>query len=83
METLRALNREQGVTIVVVTHEADIAAYADRVADDARRRDRLRRSASRAADGRATRRAGAGRWRRPRAAPRRRGAPGAVWAFAR
>jgi macrolide transport system ATP-binding/permease protein len=31
MKTLRALNREQGVTIIVVTHEADIAAYADRV----------------------------------------------------
>ena len=30
METLRSLNREQGVTIVLVTHEADIAAYADR-----------------------------------------------------
>jgi macrolide transport system ATP-binding/permease protein len=31
METLRTLNREQGVTIVLVTHEADIAAYADRI----------------------------------------------------
>jgi macrolide transport system ATP-binding/permease protein len=31
METLTRLNREQGVTIVVVTHEADIGAYADRV----------------------------------------------------
>ena len=31
METLVSLNREQGVTIVVVTHEADIAAYADRI----------------------------------------------------
>ena len=31
METLRRLNRERGVTIIVVTHEADIAAYADRV----------------------------------------------------
>ncbi len=31
MVMLRTLNREQGVTIVVVTHEADIAAYMDRV----------------------------------------------------
>jgi macrolide transport system ATP-binding/permease protein len=30
MEVIRALNREQGVTVVVVTHETDIAAYADR-----------------------------------------------------
>jgi macrolide transport system ATP-binding/permease protein len=31
MEIIRALNREQGVTVIVVTHEPDIAAYADRV----------------------------------------------------
>ncbi len=31
METLRSLNREQGVTIVLVTHDADIAAYTDRI----------------------------------------------------
>jgi macrolide transport system ATP-binding/permease protein len=31
METLVSLNREQGVTIIVVTHEADIAAFADRI----------------------------------------------------
>jgi macrolide transport system ATP-binding/permease protein len=31
METLLALNRGQGVTIILVTHESDIAEYADRV----------------------------------------------------
>jgi macrolide transport system ATP-binding/permease protein len=31
MQILSSLNREQGVTIIVVTHETDIAAYADRV----------------------------------------------------
>ncbi len=31
METLADLNRRQGVTIIVVTHEADVAAYADRI----------------------------------------------------
>ena len=31
MPTLPRLNREQGVTIVVVTHERDIAGYADRI----------------------------------------------------
>ena len=31
MQTLVRLNRERGVTVVVVTHESDIAAYADRM----------------------------------------------------
>ncbi len=31
MELLTSLNRDQGITIVMVTHEADIAAYARRV----------------------------------------------------
>jgi macrolide transport system ATP-binding/permease protein len=30
METLKALNRDRGVTIIMVTHEPDIAKYADR-----------------------------------------------------
>ena len=30
MELLTGLNRERGLTIVMVTHEADIAAYAER-----------------------------------------------------
>ncbi len=31
MELLRGLNRDDGITIVMVTHEADMAAYAGRV----------------------------------------------------
>ena len=31
MQMLRTLNREQGVTVIVVTHEADVAAFGDRV----------------------------------------------------
>ncbi|MDO8431879.1 MAG: ABC transporter permease [Candidatus Binatus sp.] len=31
MDIITRLNREQGITVIVVTHDADIAAYADRV----------------------------------------------------
>ena len=31
MGLLQALNKEQGITLIVVTHDADVAAYADRV----------------------------------------------------
>ena len=31
MDLLTSLNRDQGITVVMVTHEADIAAYARRV----------------------------------------------------
>jgi putative ABC transport system ATP-binding protein len=31
MELLTSLNREQGITVIMVTHETDIAAYAERI----------------------------------------------------
>ncbi len=31
MDVLTKLNREQGITVIVVTHDPDVAAYADRV----------------------------------------------------
>jgi putative ABC transport system ATP-binding protein len=31
MEVLQRLNRERGITIILITHEADIAEYAERV----------------------------------------------------
>ena len=31
MELITALNREQGITVLMVTHEPDMAAYADRI----------------------------------------------------
>jgi putative ABC transport system ATP-binding protein len=31
MDLVTRLNREQGITVVMVTHETDIAAYADRI----------------------------------------------------
>ena len=31
MEVIRRLNRDEGITVIVVTHDPDIAAYADRV----------------------------------------------------
>jgi putative ABC transport system ATP-binding protein len=30
MELIQRLNREQGITVLMVTHEVDIAAYAQR-----------------------------------------------------
>ena len=76
METLTTLNRKQGVTIVVVTHEADIAVYADRVL--------TMRDGEIVADVKKPKADG------PRAAPAMAPArtaasqrPGAVWAFGR
>jgi len=31
MAILQRLNREQGLTVILVTHESEIAAYAERV----------------------------------------------------
>ena len=47
MELLTSLNRDQGITIIMVTHEEDMAAYADRlvhfidgrIASDARNKE--------------------------------------------
>jgi len=44
MEVLRTLNRDHGVTIIVVTHDPGIAGYTDSRRDHARRVRRLRRT---------------------------------------
>jgi putative ABC transport system ATP-binding protein len=31
MELLRSLNRDRGITVLIVTHDPDIAAYANRI----------------------------------------------------
>ncbi len=31
MEVLQRLNREKGITVVLITHDADIAQYAERI----------------------------------------------------
>jgi len=31
MKLLKQLNREQNITVVMVTHESDMAAYSDRI----------------------------------------------------
>jgi len=88
METLSALNREQGVTIIVVTHEADIAAYADRVltmrdgqiiADEKRKRAPM---AAPPSTGEAAVERSAPLFSRLAMPSRYAGAPGASWAFA-
>ena len=81
MQTLTALNREQGVTIIVVTHEPDIAAYADRVLTmrDGQIISDERKRKSVAAPARSVEPAIADASRKP--APSA-GQLGAIWAFA-
>ena len=81
METLAALNREQGVTIVLVTHEPDIAAYADRVVT-MRDGEIVVRRARKPTAGRGAAQP-APTWRCPSARDRRsrRSAPAPFWAF--
>ena len=86
MQTLSSLNRQQGVTIIVVTHEPDIAAFADRVLtmrdgqiiSDVKNtaRDRAPRTAIPATRTRAT------RLSTPAAPQRHVGLSGASWPFA-
>jgi macrolide transport system ATP-binding/permease protein len=82
METLCSLNREQAVTVIVVTHEADIAAYADRIVtmlDGRIQSDEPNRST---ASGSATRATTAALFRtRAAAAPRSGAASGPSWGF--
>ena len=49
MELLAALNREQGITVIMVTHEPDMACYARRIVhfvDGMVARDEIRESAT-------------------------------------
>jgi macrolide transport system ATP-binding/permease protein len=82
METLCSLNREQVVTIIVVTHEADIAAYTDRIItmrDGRIQSDEPNRST---ASGRATQDTGAALFRsRAATAPRASAASAPLWGF--
>jgi putative ABC transport system ATP-binding protein len=61
LEVFQRLNRSQGITVVIVTHEPDIAAYAARVVTfrdgrlvgDERRREQPERDDARTAGARA------------------------------
>jgi macrolide transport system ATP-binding/permease protein len=86
METLVSLNREQGVTIVLVTHESDIAAYADRIVtmrDGMIISDERVSKPARSAPGVGMKGAGIGRFTlfQPRAVRAAKIAPGAHLAF--
>jgi len=83
MQTLTALNREHGVTIIVVTHEADIGAYADRVLTmrDGQIISDEKKRKSVAAPARSVEPESADASRRPVPVPSA-GQLGAVWAFA-
>ena len=49
MGIVQRLNRTRHITVVLVTHEHDVAAYAERVVDVPRRRDRVGHAAAGAA----------------------------------
>ena len=47
MQLLKSLNAERGLTIVLVTHEEDVASYAGRPGPVFRRTDRIRQRSAR------------------------------------
>lgn len=77
MQALSSLNREQGVTIIVVTHEPDVAAFADRVLTmrDGQIISDVRKASRPAAEA-------AGELPRDNALPAYVGTSGATWPFA-
>jgi macrolide transport system ATP-binding/permease protein len=84
MQTLTSLNREHGVTIIVVTHEADIGAYADRMLTmrDGQIISDEKKRPSAAAPGLPVTKLADGNVARPREMAPSASQLGAVWAFA-
>ena len=83
MEFIRHLNRDQGITVIVVTHDPDVAAYADRVVTFKDGVDRIR-YAQAGAHRRCTAGGSCVAYRQRRRQPVARGASavGVAWTFA-
>ena len=83
MDVLTKLNREQGITVIVVTHDPDVAAYADRIVtfrDGVIISDTRKEGCRRAR--RSRRQAGGGALRRDASSSRQPRSLDEVWTFA-